>query len=329
MKFKIILTLLFLSSFNAFSQSVSLKEFYAVIRRIPIEKNKSVTYYLEKNSEDKNIQLLKEQGQLQQTNKPYKNVILYIFIIALAVLLILVGFSFCRYCIKCKKDKELKAKQDEIDRQNIQLKHLGDEKEWLIKEIHHRVKNNLQIVISLLNTQSAYLQNEDALQAIQNSQHRMHAMSIIHQKLYQTENLSGIDMSWYIQELVNYLKDSFDTENKIKFNLEIQPIELDIAQAIPLGLIMNEAITNAIKYAFPDRKGIIDIELKEIANLKNKLSIADNGVGLQPEFHNLERDSLGMSLMMGLTEQLDGIFKINSERGVLITIEFTKKEAEI
>jgi two-component system, sensor histidine kinase PdtaS len=111
-------------------------------------------------------------------------------------------------------------------------------------------------------------------------------------------------MSWYIQELVNYLKDSFDTENKIKFNLEIQPIELDVAQAIPLGLIMNEAITNAIKYAFPDRKGIIDIELKEIANLKNKL-------------------------MMGLTEQLDGIFKINSERGVLITIEFTKKEAEI
>ena len=329
MKLKIILTLLFLNSFIAFSRPDSLEEFYGVMQTAFLEKNKSVKYYFEINSNDRSTQLLKLQEQFLQIKSSNSNALWYIFIIALALLLILGGFSFCRYCIKCKRDKELKAKQDEIDRQNIQLKQLGNEKEWLIKEIHHRVKNNLQIVISLLNTQSAYLKNEDALQAIQNSQHRMHAMSIIHQKLYQTENLSGIDMSWYIKELVNYLKISFDTENKIEFNLEVEPIELNLAQAVPLGLIMNEAITNAIKYAFPDGKGIIDIELKEISNLKNRLSILDNGIGLQPEFHNLERDSLGMSLMMGLTEQLDGVFEINSERGVLITIEFTKKEAEI
>ena len=139
------------------------------------------------------------------------------------------------------------------------------EKEWLLKEIHHRVKNNLQIVISLLNTQSAYVDNEDALLAIQNSQHRMHAMSLIHQKLYQSDNLANIDMSWYIYELISYMRECFDTDNKINFVLDTEKVYLDVAQAVPLGLIINEAISNAIKYAFPaDRKGAVKIVLKNI-----------------------------------------------------------------
>src|SRR6185369_1941097 len=119
-----------------------------------------------------------------------------------------------------------------ISRKNEQLQHFLNEKEWLLKEIHHRVKNNLQIVMSLLNPQSAYIDNEPALTAIHDSQHRVHAMSLIHQKLYNSENVSSINMSLYIQELVTYLSDSFNTRQQIRFELAIEPLEMDVSQAV-------------------------------------------------------------------------------------------------
>jgi two-component sensor histidine kinase len=116
--------------------------------------------------------------------------------------------------------------------------------------------------MSLLNSQSAYIDNEPALTAIHDSQHRVHAMSLIHQKLYNTENVSSIDMSLYIHELVSYLADSFNIGQRIRFEFAIEPLEMDVGQAVPLGLILNEAITNAIKYAFPnDRSGVVSISL--------------------------------------------------------------------
>lgn len=282
----------------------------------------------ETDKKDKNIKLLTQKSQLQQTRIEYEVFIRYIFIGSLVILSVILGLLYNRYCMKRKTNTILEAKQEEINRQNKKLQLLVDEKEWLVKEIHHRVKNNLQIVISLLNTQSAYLENEDALQAIQNSQHRMHAMSLIHQKLYQTENLSSINMSWYITELAEYLKDSFDNDDNIKFKLSLSPIDLDVAQAVPLGLILNEAISNSIKYAFPERKGIISVLFEEREN-KYLLRIADNGSGLPDDFAAAERDSLGMNLMMGLAEQLDGTFNITSDNGVIITINFIKKEASV
>lgn len=230
--------------------------------------------------------------------------------------------------MKRKTNAILEAKQEEINSKNNKLERLVAEKEWLLKEIHHRVKNNLQIVISLLNTQSAYLDNQEALEAIQNSQHRMHAMSLIHQKLYQTDNLSSINMPWYIKELADYLKDSFDHEGKIKFELSLAAIDLDVAQAVPLGLILNEAITNAIKYAFPNGKGIINILLEE-SDTNYLLRISDNGTGLPEDFELAETDSLGMNLMRGLAEQLDGTYTIQSDKGVIITINFIKRQAAV
>lgn len=280
----------------------------------------------ETEKKDKNIKLLTNKSQLQQARIENEVFMRYIFIGSLCVLCIIIGLLYSRYCIKRKTNAILEAKQEEINSKNQKLERLVEEKEWLLKEIHHRVKNNLQIVISLLNTQSAYLDNEEALEAIQNSQHRMHAMSLIHQKLYQTENLSSINMSWYIKELAEYLKDSFDHEDKIKFNLSLIPIDLDVAQAVPLGLILNEAISNAIKYAFPDTKGTINILLEEKDN-NYQLRISDNGIGLPDNFDASETDSLGMSLMMGLADQLDGTFTIQSDDGVTITIEFVKRTA--
>ncbi len=210
-----------------------------------------------------------------------------------------------------------------ITHQNGQLQDLLADKEWLLKEIHHRVKNNLQIIMSLLNSQSVYIDDDAALTAINDSQRRVQAISLIHQKLYQSENTSSINLPQYIGELISYLKDSFDTVNRIVFEQDIESIKLDVAKAIPLGLIINEGVVNAIKYAFPNgQKGMVRISLKHDGPDHLLLDIADNGVGLPPDVEISERDSLGFSLMQGLTRQLDGTFAIESDKGLHIAIRF-------
>ena len=177
--------------------------------------------------------------------------------------------------------------------------------------------------MSLLNSQSAYINNESALTAIHDSQHRVHAMSLIHQKLYSSENVSSIDISLYIRELVSYLADSFNTGQRIRFEFDVEPLELDVSQAVPLGLILNEAITNSIKYAFPDeRNGIITISLSNNAGQHCMLTISDNGIGLPVQFNTKKPGSLGMSLMNGLSEDLGGTFCSENDNGTIVTISF-------
>ena len=163
----------------------------------------TIKYGAEKKDND--IKLLQKEKQLQETMllqaKYTRNWILG----GVGLLLIIVGLLVYNTRLKQRTNKKLKRQRVEIEKQNVTLRHLVNEKEWLLKEIHHRVKNNLQIVMSLLNSQSAYIDNEPALTAIHDSQHRVHAMSLIHQKLYNSENVSSIDMSFYIRELVSYL----------------------------------------------------------------------------------------------------------------------------
>ncbi len=271
---------------------------------------------------DKNILLLTQKSELQNATIRNDRIIKIISISGAFVLIVLLLLGYNRYQLKQKTNLQLEQKQKEINQQNELLKRLLNEKEWLIREIHHRVKNNLQIVISLLNTQSAHLKNQDALEAIQNSQHRMHSISLIHQKLYQTENLASIDMKWYIEELVAYIKESFNVDKKLNFKLSTDDIHLDVGQAVPVGLIMNEAISNAIKYAFPNQKGEITIELKKESEKLCKLLIADNGIGLPEGFDVEESDSFGMSLMKGLCEQLEGSFEIQHQHGLTLKVIF-------
>ena len=277
----------------------------------------------------KDIRLLTQQGKLQDEKIRNAGILRYVFLICLAILAVFVGLLYNRSRIKQRTNETLQLSQEKINEQNDELKELLSEKEWLLKEIHHRVKNNLQIVISLLNAQSAQLENKDALMAIQNSQHRMHAMSLIHQKLYQSDSLSTIDMSWYISELVHYLNEGFEASGRrIRYNLDTEPVELDATQAIPLGLILNEAISNALKYAFTGRSsGKVSISLKAAANDTYRLEIADDGVGLPEGFESIERESLGMDLMIGLTDQLDGTFELQNKDGLAIIVTITKKRS--
>ncbi len=249
-------------------------------------------------------------------------------IITSSLLLLLV--MYISYRLKQNSNRKLQAKQKEINRQNEELTRavqekntLLEEKEWLLKEVHHRVKNNLQIVISLLNTQSKFLDNQEAIDAIQESRHRMQAMSLIHQKLYQSESSAYVNMQMYIRELSSYLEASFSTGKRIIFDIEVCDIELDIAQAIPIGLILNEIITNAIKYAFIGKEnGNINITMQMQNEQDVLLQISDDGVGLPSGFTIDKSDSMGMRLIRGLVKQIGGQINLFSQNGTRVYIHF-------
>jgi two-component sensor histidine kinase len=200
------------------------------------------------------------------------------------------------------------------------------EKERLLREIHHRVKNNLQVVMSLLSSQAASLQDQAALSAIQESQHRVQAMALIHQKLYQNEGVARIEMRSYLQEIVAYLSDCYCLSGEIRFYLEAQEIDLDVTQAVPLGLIINEALTNALKYAFPGgRAGRIELTLEQPKEQTYQLTIADDGVGLPTGFDASQSRSLGMTLLHGFSDQLDGELTLSGPPGLSIQLTFREQ----
>jgi len=235
------------------------------------------------------------------------------------MLLIIAGLLYRQNALRKKNSNIIRHK-------NELLQGLLKEKEWLLKEVHHRVKNNLHTVICLLESQAAYLES-DALKANENSQHRIYAMSLIHQKLYQSDDVKSIDMATYIPELVQYLEDSFGMSGKIYFVLNIDSINLDIGYAIPLGLIINEAVTNAFKYAFPgERNGRISISMNE-KDGSVKLEIADNGVGMPDITEENEPESLGIELMKGLSGDIDATITFEVNNGTKISLIFERHES--
>ncbi|HKZ36364.1 MAG TPA: sensor histidine kinase, partial [Chryseolinea sp.] len=263
------------------------------------------------------IDLLKKQTELQKNEIRQSVIVRNGTLAGILLLLIITGLLYNQYRIKQQANNEISHK-------NQTLQRLVDEKEWLLKEIHHRVKNNLQTIVSLLESQSAYLKNE-ALDAIRDSQNRVNTMSLIHQKLYQTDNVATINMAIFLPELVNYLKTSFDIAKRIYFNLKIEPIVLDVSQAVPVGLILNEAITNSIKYAFPEKTSNNEVSIMMNQDFKNQiiLVISDNGIGLPENFQNERNNSLGLRLMKGLTDDISGEFLITTLKGTTIEITFT------
>jgi Signal transduction histidine kinase len=263
-----------------------------------------------------------EAQRLALTEQSRAKVTRYAIAITGLLLLVLVMGA-----IVIKQVTKLKKQQKEINDQNMSLQHMLQEKEWLIKEIHHRVKNNLHTIFSLLESQSLYLKNE-ALDAIRDTQHRVFAMSLVHQKLYLPEvNLAKINMSGYLYELVNYLCDSFETGRRIQFKMDLDPIELDISLAVPMGIILNEAITNSVKYAFPaNGTGIISISIKK-SQKQLLFTVADDGVGLPANFSIENSKSLGMKLMKGLSFDIKASFQVENKDGTFILVKFDEDTA--
>lgn len=214
--------------------------------------------------------------------------------------------------------------QDITDRRQAeaQIKASLKEKEVLLKEIHHRVKNNLQIISSLLNLQSAEIEDPIASQKFRDSQDRVKAMALIHERLYQSSDLAKVDFSGYVRGLTGHLLRSYNVNsNAIRLNLEVAPMLMNLDVAIPCGLVINELVSNALKYAFPQPgDGEIKIHFCDGDDGALKLVVRDNGIGFPDDWNPEKSDSLGLKLVRTLTEQLGGRVQYRNQNGFLCEI---------
>ncbi len=197
------------------------------------------------------------------------------------------------------------------------------EKELLLKEIHHRVKNNLQVVTSLLNIQQRRIKDPQAIEAIQESKNRVESMALIHKSLYQNNDLSNINSRDYIQQLVDYIFNTYSIDqNKINYNLDVQTIKMDMDTLIPLGLILNELINNAIKHAFSEKEGgTISIIMKE-QKQKIMLQVSDNGIGMPNKDKIKNANSFGFKMIQAFVKKLNATLDILYENGTTLQIAF-------
>ncbi|MFN6583285.1 MAG: histidine kinase dimerization/phosphoacceptor domain -containing protein [Aulosira sp. ZfuVER01] len=199
------------------------------------------------------------------------------------------------------------------------------EKEVLLKEIYHRVKNNLQVISSLLNLQSEYIQDKQDLAIFQQSQMRIASMALVHEKMYQSKDLSRINFGEYVQDLVASLLTSYEVSAEtIALNINIdEQILLGLDTAIPCGLIIHELVSNSLKYAFPlGGSGEIIIAIRKILENRILLTVRDNGIGLPVNFNFTNTASLGWQLVDALASQLTGDINIRSDSGVDFQISF-------
>jgi PAS domain S-box-containing protein len=200
------------------------------------------------------------------------------------------------------------------------------EKEVLLQEIHHRVKNNLQVISSLLDLQSQQIENSMMLEVFRESQNRVKSMALVHEKLYQSKNFAKINFAEYTKSLLNYLLKAYELRSgKVALEIDIDEITLNIDTAIPCGLIINELVSNALKYAFPDNQaGSIRIHLHAEGDRDFTLTIQDNGVGLPLDWDIKNVKSLGLQLVKVLTKQLKGTLEIDRTLGSQFRVKFSE-----
>lgn len=207
------------------------------------------------------------------------------------------------------------------------IKEALKEKEILLKEVHHRVKNNLQIISSIINLQSTFVKDAQSQEMLKDIQNRIKTMSFIHESLYQTKDFSSIDFSEYVQNLAQNLTHSYRLyDKKIEINVVAKPIFLNLDQSIPCGLIINELVTNAFKYAFKNKnEGEITININQ-QNQTIFVSVEDNGIGFPNEIDFKNTESLGLQLVVTLTEQLNGKIELETKKGTKFIVSFINNQ---
>jgi|GEM_PF-2343606 len=203
-----------------------------------------------------------------------------------------------------------------------------EEKQILLKEVHHRVKNNLQIIISLLNLELYQLKDPALMSVLEITIQRIRSMAMIHERLYHADVFTRIDFKEYVESLLAELFLLYEVGHRVRYELDIENVYLDIETAIPCGLILNELITNAIKHAFPQgTKGQIRISFKSLPESYYELVVQDNGIGIPETAFSSEGTSLGLKLVEVLTQQLGGSYEIQRNKGSTILIRFQKAES--
>ncbi|MFK7771236.1 MAG: tetratricopeptide repeat protein [Saprospiraceae bacterium] len=254
------------------------------------------------------ITTLELQEELQSTRLSNQRNIIIGLVVALGLL------GFLLFQIFRQKNK--------IEDQNQVIQKSLKEKDTLLREIHHRVKNNLQVISSLLSIQSRNLTDQAAVDALNEGRSRVQTMSLIHQDLYQQDQLTGINFQKYFKQLIQNLFSTYNiSEENIEIVAEIDDLNLDVDTVIPIGLILNELITNALKYAFNGGEGKIHVILKEEKNTL-LLEVKDNGIGIQKMENISENNSYGFELIHALVDKLDGELNISNEDGTQVRAVF-------
>ena len=257
----------------------------------------------------KDLEIFDQEAKISQQQKTQ---ILYIGIAGLLAV-ILFGMYFTL--------KNIRRKREALSVLNVELDAKNKQNELLLKEIHHRVKNNLEMVKSLIALQSAQLEDGASKEAMLASQNRVQSMGIIHQKLYQGENLGSIEMKDYFINLSEGVLDTFNAEDKVKIECAMDDLNLDVDTAVPIGLIVNELLTNALKYAFPEGiKGKINISLTQKDN-DLFLKVSDNGIG-KTEGSKPKGTGFGTQLIQLLTQQLNGTISEDYKNGTVVFFNF-------
>jgi len=298
-----------------------LEEYYA-IKDSTLKANQTLqTYRLEsefnRKEQDAEIKGLNEISVAQEKALAVRNTALIMGSIMLLVLAALLMGLYKLY----QRNQE---NQTQLAAQNTQISNALADNQMLIKEIHHRVKNNLQVISSLLSMQERKVTDSDTKDALKSSKTRVQSMSILHQSLYQTDKFKDVEAEQYIARLVDNIRDTYNTDSDLKFHIDIDPISLDVDTLIPLGLISNELICNAMKYAFEGREvGTIKYKLKE-SDKHITMTVSDDGVGIGAEEIPQKESSLGARLIKSFSDRLDGNIKVSSDSGTTIEITFDK-----
>ncbi len=235
--------------------------------------------------------------------------------------------AFVLFIIALLVIRKIKKQSKELSEKNKIIRKTLKEKELLVKEVHHRVKNNFQIVSSLLELQTKGIEDEKALELANQGKNRVKSMALIHQKLYQNEN-GLIDFDEYIKLLIGELSSMYSSSNNVKTSIDSEDMMFDVDTAIPLGLIINEIITNSYKYAFRnDKENNLSISIQKEKNKEYKLVIEDNGPGLANVIDVKKAKSLGLRLVNRLVKQLHGTIKQTNNKGAKFEIYFKDSNA--
>ncbi len=300
-----------------------LKTFNALREQIASD---SVVSKLAEMRADFEIQKKEEEVIYLKKISNIKNLLAFILIIGFLAVLTLVRFLYIENKKRRKANQSLEEYNEELSKKNIIIHQALQDKEVLIREIHHRVKNNLQIISSIINLQRIRIDNPAIESVFNEMQRRIMAISSIHHKLYQGDSVSLINMKEYLTEIVDSIHQAFDDQGmEVIYQISIQNIKLDIDVAVSLGLIVNELVTNAYKYAFkPGNKNHLTIDLIVTGIHQFQLIVGDSGPGLPEGFVIDKSESLGMRMVSLLTRQLKGTIKIQNQNGAILVIEFNE-----
>ncbi|GAA4318138.1 hypothetical protein GCM10023149_16090 [Mucilaginibacter gynuensis] len=252
--------------------------------------------------------------------------------ITIIILVSLVIFSLIKWSRSARR--ELQDRYWEIKRLKYNLRaykrELDDrykEREWLIGEINHRVKNNLQIISSLLSQQLAHITDKHATESIKTTQQRLHAIALAYRRTYRAEQLTKVDIHQYVNDLFSYLRDEFRLADSPTLKNDTGAIFAELEVAVPMGLIIYEAVSNAIKFAFSDTvTGEVKVSITRLAGDKLELVISDNGIGFPGDTGSSQTNGLGTSLITGLGRQLGGQFEIYNNNGAILRLLFEFKD---